>query len=184
MNPDYWEQRWRAGRGAGDGSVGEAGERKTRWLSAFFGEHAVESVIDWGCGDGRVFHVLDAADGVDYMGIDVSPTAIDRCIGRWPDGWFLLLGAVCESPPRGWDCAVSIDVVYHLVDDAEYAEHLRLLFGSATRFVVAHATNLDEPGDAPHMRHRPIVNDAPDGWTLIEQPDDPSVPGFYAWRKT
>ena len=69
------------------------------------------------------------------------------------------------------ECALSLDVVYHLVEDHVYNTYMKRLFASATRFVVIYTWNVEEdsPIDGGHVRHRAVLRWAAeniDGWTL------------------
>ena len=71
------------------------------------------------------------------------------------------------------ELALSLDVVYHLVEDDVFESYMRRLFESATRFVIIYSSNTDDPSDsvATHVRHRRftgwIENNAP-AWTLAQ----------------
>lgn len=73
-----------------------------------------------------------ASQGVaDYLGIDLSQNAIDELVKRFPSQRFLqrdlndagLSAAVGEN----FDCIAAIDVLYHVLDDARFADVLREL---------------------------------------------------------
>src|SRR6185295_426813 len=77
---DYWEQRYREGGTSGGGSFGHLAQFKADTLNAFVEKHAVRSVLEFGCGDGRQ---LELAKYPKYIGLDVSPTAIAECSRRF-----------------------------------------------------------------------------------------------------
>ena len=49
---------------------------------------------------------------------------------------------------------MSLDVIYHLVEDDVYETYMRRLERSATRFVCVYSSNIELPGHVPHIRHR------------------------------
>ncbi len=49
---------------------------------------------------------------------------------------------------------LSLDVIYHLVEDGVYESYLDDLFAAAVRFVIIYSTDKDEPRRLPHVRHR------------------------------
>lgn len=49
----YWERNYACGGTSGPGSYGTLAEGKAASLNAFVHEHAVGSVIEFGCGDGH-----------------------------------------------------------------------------------------------------------------------------------
>lgn len=179
MSAAYWDRRWRSGPPC-PGSAGKVARHKAAWLNALIEERAVRSVVDWGCGDGFVAGLLDVTS---YTGVDVSPAAICRAVERLgDDASFVLLRADAEVTIRA-DLAVSMEVLFHLTDDAEYLTYLDRLFRSARRLVAVYGTDYDSETVA-HMRHRNVTRDAPNGWTLTVKADDPETPGWYLWERT
>jgi len=150
---DYWVERYRKGGNSGPGSYSELAEFKARVLNTFVADNHVQSVMEFGCGDGNQ---LQLAKYPSYVGFDVSPVAVQRCRERFsgdPNKRFFLLS---EHAGQTAELVMSLDVIYHLVEDAVFEAHMRSVFGSATRFVVVYSTNRDAPDDAglPHVRHR------------------------------
>lgn len=159
----YWEQRYVEGGDSGAGSYGKFARFKADVLNAFFAEEGVRSAIEFGCGDGNQLAML-AID--DYLGVDVSPTAIARCRATYAGqpGRAFLLASDYAGEQR--EASLSLDVIYHLVEDEVYAAYMRQLFAAATRFVVVYSSNRDESlGDGAHVRHRRFG-----GWVEAEAP--------------
>lgn len=182
---EYWETRYAHGRGPGAGSVGEAGRMKAARVNELL--TGATSVVDWGCGDGGFLGLLDL-DGIGYLGVDVSASAIAKCVVRYGGLHQFLLARPGAQPAVavGTDVALSLDVLYHLVDDDDYGDYLAAVFISASRRVVAHTTDYDAPASAPHVRHRAVTNDVAarySGWVLTHQASDPTTPGFYVWTR-
>ena len=65
-----------------------------------------------------------------------------------------------------FDLALSLDVVYHLVEDAVFERHMRQLFSLSNRFVIVYSTNHDEDVRDAHVRHRRFTD-----WVLENLPD-------------
>jgi trans-aconitate methyltransferase len=178
----YWEQRYRAGkRGSGPGSRGQEARAKAAFINALVAEHHVTRIIDWGCGDGVVAGMVRVRR---YIGLDVSETAIELCRQRCASHrrhWLHFDGLTAPPlPPAG--LALSLDVIFHLVDEALYRRHLELLFGSAP-LVAVHSSNRDEAGQ-PHVLHRAFVRDVPDGWEVLHRPDDERDVGFWVFARS
>lgn len=181
---DYWEDRYRRGENSGAGSYGEEAEYKAGFLNQFVREHEVETVIEWGCGDGNQ---LGLAEYPSYIGIDVAPSAIRLCIERFGGDdtkSFYALQQPTADHARLFraDLALSLDVIYHLVEDEVFDTYMRNLFASADRFVIVYASNRDPaPGAAPHVRHRRFLEwvdvNAPD-WRLLSSRGDREVDFF------
>ena len=71
----YWESRYAKGGSSGVGSYGRFAEFKAEVLNRFVATHSVQSVIEFGCGDGNQ---LALASYPWYLGYDVSATAVAR----------------------------------------------------------------------------------------------------------
>jgi len=156
---EYWESRYARGGTSGAGSYGKLAEFKAEVLNSFVRDNGISSVIEFGCGDGNQ---LALADYPAYVGLDVSKTAIRLCKERFEDDKtksFFLYDPDCfvdmNSGFRA-ELALSLDVIYHLVEDRIFELYMRHLFSAATKFVIIYSTDSDEnrPFQAPHVRHR------------------------------
>ncbi|GGB84476.1 hypothetical protein N798_11240 [Knoellia flava TL1] len=77
-------------------------------------------VLDAGCGKGYFSRQL-ASFGHRVDGIDTSPHAIAQCRAEGGPAETYHLSALTEwAPPHLYDAVVCIDVLYHLMDDAEW----------------------------------------------------------------
>lgn len=195
----YWEDRYRRGDTSGIGSYGRLAKYKAEFLNGFVEGRGLETVIEFGCGDGNQ---LKLATYPRYLGIDVSETAIRNCIRQFrddPSRSFLAYRTGAFADPAGFvraDVALSIDVLYHLVEDEVFEQHLRDVFAVATQFVVVYSS--DEPAQTrgPHERHRaftPWVERNVPGWRLASRepnpypfdPDEPesSLACFFVYER-
>jgi SAM-dependent methyltransferase len=177
---DYWEARYRRGGASGAGSLGRLARFKAGVINRFVQDNAIRSMIDLGCGDGSQLALLRPPD--DYVGVDVSPTTLARCAARFPDRRFVAYEQSALLPPA--DLTLSLDVIYHLVEDAVFVAMMQRLFALATRFVLIYASNADVAWPAPHVRHRAFTTHVaatqPD-WRLLAHvlnpcPYDPAHP--------
>jgi hypothetical protein len=75
--------------------------------------------------------------------------------------------------------ALSLDVIFHLVEERYYRRHLKLLFGSAP-LVCIHSSNRDEEGES-HVLHREFLSDVPNGWDVLRRPDNERDIGFWVF---
>ncbi len=165
----YWRQRYDTGRNSGEGSYQQLAQFKAQVINDFVLKHGIKSVLELGCGDGNQ---LTLAAYPQYLGVDVSPNALERCRERFPEDdskQFQLLGdELCPV-----ELGLSLDVIYHLVEDSVFEAHLSLLFESATRFVIIYSSNTDEQAtlQGSHVRHRKFttwVEQELSGWTQME----------------
>jgi SAM-dependent methyltransferase len=151
----YWESRYALGQNSGVGSYAELAAFKADVLNAFVAEHAVASVLELGCGDGNQ---LRLARYPSYQGFDVSPTAVQLCrkAFRWDRRKSFQVyepARFAQQQPRA-ELTLSLDVVFHLVEDEVFVQHLSDLFDAAERFVCVYATNQVTPDIGDHVRHR------------------------------
>lgn len=192
----YWEERYARGGTSGSGSGGKLRDFKAEVLNEFVTKHDVGSVIEFGCGDGRQ---LELADYPQYLGLDVSETAISLCRRAFrsdPTKRFSLIGEYDGSKA---DLALSLDVIYHLVEDDVYEEYMSMLFAGSNRYVIIYSTDTDDnpQGTDRHERHRrftPWVSTHHEDWTLVRQipnrfPYDPvtgtgSRSSFFIFEKS
>ncbi|MHA7987746.1 class I SAM-dependent methyltransferase [Rathayibacter sp. CAU 1779] len=163
---DYWERRYTNGGNSGAGSYGQLAEHKAEVLNEFVSDHDIHNVIELGVGDG---HQLSLARYPSYVGFDVSSEAVRICRERFADDAtkrFLLLDDYTEDRA---ELTLSLDVIYHLVEDDVFDAHMRLLFDSSTRYVAIYASNYESKTSTAHVRHREftrwIGEHRPD-WTL------------------
>jgi hypothetical protein len=129
---------------------------KAAVLNDFVAREAIESVVEFGCGDGNQLSLYRFPV---YLGLDVSQSALDRCAARFSDDdskRFLLYPADAAAGEIKADLAISIDVIYHLVEDAVLFAYLRDLFAAARRYVVIYSTDFDRAYDTPHQVDRRI----------------------------
>jgi hypothetical protein len=184
----YWKARYRRRRNSGAGSYGRLAEFKAEVLNEFVRKHRIGSVIEWGCGDGNQ---QTLAIYPQYTGIDISPIAIKLCQRRFesdPSKRFMV-NAQAEKQRITASLALSLDVLYHLVEDSVFDNYMRSLFGSAERFVAIYSSDDERPGHVPHVRHRSfsrwIADNAPN-WQRIafvanRYPYDPGDPDQTSW---
>jgi SAM-dependent methyltransferase len=133
----YWETRYRIGGHSGEGSRGKVATYKAEVLNDFFRRHDVRSAVEFGCGDGYQLQMLQIPR---YLGVDVSETILAHCrtLFAGDDGKrFVSVDAYAGETA---DVAMSIDVIFHLVEDEVYDEYLRRLFAAAERFVIIYST--------------------------------------------
>ena len=161
---DYWERRYKTGGDSGAGSYGRLAEFKANFLNKFVAEHDIASVIEYGCGDGAQ---LKLARYARYIGVDVSSQAVQLCRTLFADDTskrFVHWNAT--APELMADLSLSLDVVYHLVEDSIFDAYMRRLFESACRYVIVYSSNWDQDCASRHVRHRRFTS-----WVEQNKPD-------------
>jgi SAM-dependent methyltransferase len=189
----YWEARYRGGGTSGAGSYGMLARFKADLVNAFVADNQIASVMDLGCGDGNLLSLLTVRN---YVGVDVSPTMLASCATRFPQHRFVAFDALDSAPPA--ELAMSIDVIFHLVEDHVFADYLRTLFDHATRFVLVYSSNFDAGWPDPHVRHRRVTDRivaSQPAWRLLSHvpnrypydqalPDVTSFADFFIYGRT
>lgn len=182
---DWWERHYSDGGTSGVGSLGDLAEFKAETINEFLVEMKIRSAIEFGCGDGGQLALVRYER---YIGLDVSRTAIRRCAGRFENDStksFFLYEPRCfidRAELFKAEVAVSLDVLFHLVEDDVFELYLRHLFASAQRFVAVYSSDFDAPGPLPGVRHRRWSHrvTALGGWRLVRyipnpEPYDPQT---------
>jgi hypothetical protein len=149
---DYWELRYRRGGNSGAGSYNRLAEFKAAFLNSFVAQQQITSVIEFGSGDG---FQLKLARYPQYIGVDVSVKAIELCRSAFlgdTSKHFLHSDAFAAGTCA--DLALSLDVIYHLVEDDIYEAYMRRLFRCAERFVIVYSSNVNQNAPSRHIRHR------------------------------
>jgi hypothetical protein len=148
----YWESRYRSGGHSGGGSYGKLALYKADFLNNFIAENDIQTCVEWGCGDGHQTSLLVCKH---YLGLDVSPTAVSWCKKKFendPTKSFASTEEFRFDQPK--DLALSLDVIYHLVEDIVFTSYMDNLFRSATRFVIIYSCNFESEATANHVKPR------------------------------
>jgi SAM-dependent methyltransferase len=116
----YRENVWGGERGqlySGPGSHESVSKQYIEIVNDFIKQRDVKTVIDVGCGDFRVWRLLDTSS-IHYIGIDIVPDLIDRNTSLYgsPRITFACLNAVRDELPDGDLCLVR-QVLQHLSND-------------------------------------------------------------------
>lgn len=159
----YWEDRYRRGGNSGSGSYNRLAQFKADVLNEFVAENDLKTVIEFGSGDGAQ---LSLADYQSYVGVDISPTAVAAAREAFrsdPSKRFLHTSEVTDDRA---DVALSLDVVYHLVEDEVFDAYMTGLFNAALRYAIVYASNRDSAWPSPHVRHREFTR-----WVDENRPD-------------
>lgn len=171
----YWENRYRSGRGSGIGSYGKLAAFKSEVINNFIKEKGVRSLIDLGCGDGNQLGLFKVSS---YLGLDVSRRVIEICSERYKEDEtkkFVFVEYPDYSKGFSADLVISLDVIFHLVENDAYFAYMRSLFQSAKKFVIIYSSNF-ENFTAPHERERKFtdyVGNAFPQWRLVKKIDNP-----------
>ncbi len=123
-------------------------------INSFIEERSISSVIEFGCGDGNQLKYYEIKD---YLGFDVSPVVISHCNLLFKDDSKKSFKLVSEYAGEKAELAISMDVIYHLVEDDVFFNYMARLFESAYNYVIIYSSNSSnhENNDvSAHVRHR------------------------------
>lgn len=177
---NYWDNRYVEGGNSGEGSYDALASFKATFLNAFVADHGIGSVIEYGCGDGNQ---LTLAEYPNYLGFDVSERAVEMCRDRFRDRADMEFRLIGDGEGRSADCTLSLDVIYHLVEDEVFDDYMQRLFDTADEYVIVYSSNTNDgaslghsPILSPHVRHRRFtdwVAEQRPAWTLTHVERNP-----------
>lgn len=172
----YWIDRYQAGGNSGEGSYGRLAEFKAEVINQFVRDNDVKTVVEFGCGDGNQ---LKLAEYPSYIGFDISPQAVRQCRESFSGDVAKTFKLTGEYDGEMADLTLSLDVIFHLVEDDVFDRYMARLFDASTRFVIIYSSDTEEnlAERAAHVRHRKFsrwVDENRPGWRLIRH-----VPNRY-----
>lgn len=180
----YWEKRYASGGHSGAGSYDKLADFKATVVNSFIKKNQVTSVVEFGCGDGNQ---LALGEYPKYIGLDVSKSSIRICAEKHakdPHKNFFIYDSQAFIDNSGIfksDLAMSLDVIYHIIEDEAFSSYMHHLFNSAKTYVIIYSTDFDSK-QTFHVKHRNftkwIETNLP-AWKLMEtiknqHPHDPS----------
>ncbi len=161
---DYWKERYIKGGTSGAGSYDKSARFKAEAINSFVKEMQVTSVMEFGCGDGNQ---LRFANYPSYLGFDISPEAILQCQELFMEDDTKSFKLVEEYNGEKTELTLSLDVIYHLVEDTVFDKYMNQLFNTATKYVLIYSSNTDkqERLQPAHVKHRKFSK-----WIAINKP--------------
>ena len=195
---EYWENRYKNNGNSGPGSYNHLAAFKAEVINGFIATHAITTAIEFGAGDGNQLSLLSIPQ---YMGFDVSETIVQKLRTLFSTDSTKTFFHTSEFAEQKAQLVLSIDVLFHLVEDAVFENYMRSLFAAAAEHVIIYSSNSDTNGQsAPHVRHRKFtkwIAENIQGWECtgyIQNPykkessapdsDDASFCDFFIYSKT
>ena len=162
---EYWERRYASGATSGAGSQNQFAEFKAKVINDFVRGRGIRDVIEFGCGDGNQ---LTLSEYPKYLGVDISPSAVAACRSRFTGDASKQFMLLSEYAGQRAQLSLSLDVIYHLTEDAAFESYMGNLFDAAREYVIIYSSDIDSrPGEwAPHVRHRAFTQ-----WVDAHRPD-------------
>jgi len=175
----YWESRYRSGGNSSVGSYGLFAQFKAEVINDFLARRDIHNAIEFGCGDGNQLGLIRCRS---YLGFDVSANAVKRCQRLFKSDRNKTFRLMTDYVGDYADLTLSLDVIFHLVEDNVFEHYMRRLFAASNRYVIIYASDSDDnPGDQPdHVRHRAFTGWIQRNllhWKLVEH-----IPNRYPYR--
>lgn len=148
---EYWENRYYSGGNSGVGSYAKFADFKAEFVNYIIKKNNIKSIVELGVGDGNQLSKIRVQN---YIGIDVSKTAVARCTELFKDDTsksFYLATDVGLSSKA--EMSLSMDVIYHLVEDDVYDKYMSDLFNLSKKFVTIYSSNTISQLDNRHTAH-------------------------------
>lgn len=196
---EYWESRYQNGSNSGAGSYNHLKDFKSEVINSFMDEHQIQSVIDFGAGDGNQLSCLNVKN---YFGFEVSRCILEKLQSTFSNDADKSFFHISEYSEHRAELGLSLDVIYHLLEDDVFHTYMERLFESSTKYVIIYSSNReDQPQhkQAEHVKHRKFtkwINTHQKNWKCIQfiknrypftnPNDDPtscSFSDFYIFEK-
>lgn len=150
---NYWKKRYERGGNSGPGSYEKLAAFKASVVNEAIAEHHIHSAIEFGCGDGNQLTLMNYPV---YTGFDISPDAISSCQRLFPDSSTRTFRLMTAYAGETADLTLSLDVIFHLVEDEVFHSYMHLLFAASTRLVIIYSSNTENQArfQSRHVKHR------------------------------
>lgn len=153
---NYWEYRYMNNGTSGEGAYGKYAIFKADIVNNFIIDNNIIDVIDFGCGDGNQLKYLNIKK---YVGCDVSETSISICnmlyINDNTKDFFLIKNLKKDK----YNLSLSLDVIYHLIEDYEFEIYMKNLFDFSNKYVIIYSSNHNNNESvAKHIKNRTFSN--------------------------
>ncbi len=149
----YWQERYKKGGNSGTGSYNILARFKAEVINLFIKDHQIHSVVEYGCGDGNQLKYYDFKN---YLGYDVSRKSIKLCTKEFGHDKTKKFKLVDKYTDEKFDLGLSIDVIYHLIEDSVFNEYMKKLFNGSTKYIIIYSSDSDEVvvESSPHVKQR------------------------------
>ena len=156
----WWDYNYSVGGTSGSGSYGILAEFKAEIINKIISENKIESVMEFGSGDGNQLTYMDYKN---YIGLDISATAIKACEDKFRDDktkQFQVYDPLhFDDAKIKADMVVCLDVLYHITDDIDFEKTLDSIFRCSSKYVILYTriTSDNEPYIATTIMDRDIL---------------------------
>lgn len=154
----FWTEKYVSGGHSGFGSYNKLAEFKADVINEFIQRNDFSTYVEFGSGDGNQIKLINYPN---YVGYDISEVAVEMCLKNFKDQDNLDFKLMSDYGSEKFDVSISLDVIFHLVEDEVYQSYLKTLFGAAKNAVIIYSSNNEENADNyyPQVRHRKFTAD-------------------------
>lgn len=191
---DYWEERYKKNGNSGSGSYNDLADFKSQFINKFIVDEDIKNVIDFGCGDGNQIKSFNIQN---YLGFDISREAINICAQKFHKDDNKKFLHTSEYIDQKAQLTMSLDVIFHLIEDDVYNRYMSNLFTASSKFVMIYSSNFDDDSYAIHFKSRKFSDWISSNFSDFElykhlpnkypyTPDNPentSLSDFYVYKK-
>jgi SAM-dependent methyltransferase len=165
---NYWENRYKAGGNSGLGSYGEYAKHKAEVINKYIAKYNIKTISDFGCGDGNQISLFTGYES--YMGYDISPYALNMCKTKFlKNEKMKFCSAIADLPEA--DLCISLDVIYHIIDEGEYKEYLIQLFDKSKKHVLIFSSDHSDNSHLLGLTTCPIFHRKITDWITVNHSD-------------
>jgi SAM-dependent methyltransferase len=141
----YWDFRYFSYGNSGSGSYNRLAEFKAKIINSLLVEYNIKSIVELGCGDGNQLSLINYPA---YTGFDISKEAIRKCNQIFKNDaskkFYIYRPEKYQHHKYIADMAISLDVIYHVVEDNLYELYLNHLFNLARKIVIIYSWNFND----------------------------------------
>lgn len=165
---NYWEGRYKRGGNSGQGSHDlDSITFKADYVNELIQNNEVKTVVEVGCGDGNQLRLLSGYEK--YVGYDISETIVKKCTNNFSNDDSKEFMTDVNQLPKS-DLALSLDVIYHLVEDDVFTDYMDKVF-SLGDIVCLYTTNAENSSAVSHVKHRNVEKYVADNFNEFELVD-------------
>lgn len=136
---NFWENRYKAGGNSGSGSYGDYATHKADVINDYIEKFGIKTISDFGCGDGNQISLLKGFES--YSGYDISEFIVKSCREKFSGQPMAFFTDIKHMPEA--ELTMSLDVLYHIVDENDYKVYLDQLFSKSKKYVLIFSTNYE-----------------------------------------
>lgn len=152
----YWEDRYLNGGNSGAGSYSRLAKFKAEIINSFVAENNIGTIVEFGCGDGNQLKLFKFRS---YVAYDVSHSIIEKCSKMFKKDTSKFFFHFDDYKHQTFELSLSLDVIYHLVEDKTFFQYMNNLFNASRKYVIIYSSNKEEnEKTAVHVRHRKFTN--------------------------